>query len=151
MQFPGAPESLRLREVVRGLVDHLVSGLIVGTADACAGLRNATAVRHAPVRVARYTKQAAETNRQLKELLRANVYNSEMVLAARRESTGKVAELFAYLLEHPDAMPQAYREETAGIPVFRAVCDYIAGMTDRFFERTYRQAMGQNSSSALST
>src|SRR5215831_17513077 len=31
MQFPGAPERIQVHEIVRRLVDHLVSGLIAGT------------------------------------------------------------------------------------------------------------------------
>src|ERR1700675_956297 len=38
MQFPGAPERVRLHEVVRGLIDWLVSGLLEGTAAAAPGL-----------------------------------------------------------------------------------------------------------------
>jgi dGTP triphosphohydrolase len=33
-------------------------------------------------------------------------------------------------------MPPAYLEESAGEPLHRQVCDYIAGMTDCFFART---------------
>src|SRR6185437_11446358 len=34
MQFPGAPESVRVKEVVRGLINVLVTGLLQGTMDA---------------------------------------------------------------------------------------------------------------------
>jgi dGTP triphosphohydrolase len=27
-------------------------------------------------------------------------------------------------------------------PAYRVVCDYIAGMTDAFFQRTYQQMLG---------
>ena len=139
MQFPGALEPLRLLEVVRGLVDHLVSGLIQGTLLATEGILDVDAVRHAPARLARYTDEAAATNSQLKQVLREHVYNSEMVLAERRQSTRKIAELFEYLLRQPEAMPPAYVEDTSDLPRHRIVCDYIAGMTDGFFQRTYQQ------------
>ncbi len=139
MQFPGALEPLRLLEVVRGLMDHLVSGLIQGTVHAADGISDIEAVRRAPERLARYTDQAAATNAQLKQVLRAHVYNSDMVLDARRQSAAKIAELFEHLLEHPEAMPRDYVEDTSDLPRHRIVCDYIAGMTDGFFERTYAQ------------
>jgi dGTP triphosphohydrolase len=66
-------------------------------------------VRNAPTRLARYTSDAAATNQQLKRVLRAHVYNSEMVVEERRCSTARVAELFDYLLDHPEAMPSDYR------------------------------------------
>ena len=39
MQFPGAPERVRMHEVVRGLIDWLVSGLLEGTVAAPRGWR----------------------------------------------------------------------------------------------------------------
>jgi dGTPase len=143
MQFPGAAEELQLLEAVRGLVDHLVSGLIQGTVEAAAGAVDAEAVRHAPSRLARYTAEAAVTNAQLKQVLRSRVYSSEMVTAERRQYTGRIAALFEYLMEHPEAMPPAYVEDTADLPRHRMVCDYIAGMTDGFFQRTWQQLLGR--------
>ncbi len=142
MQFPGATEPLRLLEVVRGLVDHLVSGMIEGTVFAAEHIMDADAVRRHPSRLVRYTDAAAETNAQLKQVLRANVYNSELVLAERRDSTRKIDEMFRYLVNHPEAMPAYYVEDTSDLPRHRMVCDYIAGMTDGFFKRTYRQLFG---------
>ena len=142
MQYPGSPEMLRLNEVVRGLVDHLVSGLIQGTIEACEGIESVEEVRRAPERLVRYTKDAAATNAQLKHVLRAHVYNSEMVIAERSSSTAKIARLFEYLLDRPDVLPAGYLEDAADLPRHRVVCDYIAGMTDGFLERTYGQLLG---------
>jgi dGTPase len=142
MQFPGASERVRLSEVVRALVDRLVSGLIEGTASAAAGVGSVEAVRRLPERVARYTEAAGAANAQLKSLLRANVYQSAMVIAERRRSMSKIAALFEFLLDHPDALPANYREDSEANPLHRVVCDYIAGMTDGFFERIYAQHLG---------
>lgn len=144
MRFPGALEPLRLLEVVRGLVDHLVSGLIQGTVEAAEGVSDVDGVRHAP-RLARYTADAAATNERLKQVLRTRVYSSELVLAERRQSTAKVARLFDYLMGHPEAMPAGYVEDTSDLPRHRMVCDYIAGMTDGFFKRTYEQLLAASS------
>ena len=141
-QFPGANDRVRLLEVVRGLVDHLVSGLIRGTLDAAEGISSIEAIREAPSRTARYTQQAAATNGQLKQVLRTWVYQSELVQEERRRTTGKVGELFDYLLEHPESLPEDYVEDTLDLPRHRVVCDYIAGMTDGFFLRTYSHLLG---------
>ena len=50
-----------------------------------------------------------------------------------------IAQMFHHLLDHPGSLPEEYREYTVDVPVPRAVCDYIAGMTDGFFHRTYQQ------------
>lgn len=142
MQFPGAAREILLLETVRGLVDRLVTGLINGTIEAASDVTDVAAVRRAPLRVARYTADAAASNAELKQVLREHVYSSSMVTAERRESTAKIAALFDYLLEHPEAMPPDYVEDTSDLPRHRMVCDYIAGMTDRFFERMCEQLLG---------
>ncbi len=138
-QFPGLSERVRMKEVVRGLIDGLVTGLMEGTVAACAGLASVEAVRLHPERVARFTAEAAKTSAQLKRFLRESVYESPALVRARSESVSRIAGLFELLLAHPDLMPAAYLAESAGQPLHRQVCDYIAGMTDGFFLRTAAQ------------
>jgi dGTPase len=139
MQFPGAPERVRMHEVVRGLIDWLVSGLVEGTVAAAQGLADVDAVRAHPQRVVRFTPAAAEGAAQLKRFLRAQVYESEQLVLDRQRSVERIARLFDLLLARPTLMPAAYREESVEVPLPRQVCDYIAGMTDGFFARTCEQ------------
>lgn len=139
MQFPGAPERVRMHEVVRGLIDWLVSGLLEGTVVAAQGLADAEAVRAHPQRIVRFTAATAEGAAQLKRFLRTQVYESDQLVQERRRSVGRIEQLFEVLLGRPDLMPAAYREDSASELPHRLVCDYIAGMTDGFFERTCAQ------------
>jgi dGTPase len=138
-QFPGLAERVRVKEIVRGLIDALVSGLMEGTVTACAGLADVDAVRLGPGRVARFTPDAAEASTQLKRFLRQSVYESDALVRARTDSVERIIGLFEFLLKHPDRMPAAYLEESNGEPLHRQVCDYIAGMTDGYFVRTCEQ------------
>ena len=139
MQFPGAPERVRMHEVVRGLIDWLVSGLVEETVAAARDLADVEAVRAHPGRVVRFTPATAEGAAQLKRFLRAQVYESEQLVQDRHRSVERIAQLFEILLRQPERMPAAYLEESAGEPLHRQVCDYIAGMTDGFFARTCSQ------------
>ena len=139
MQFPGASERVRMHETVRGLINWLVSGLIEGTAAAAEGLGNFEQVRSHPIRVARFSPEAAAGSQQLKQFLREKVYYAGDLVQSRTESAGRIASLFEFFLAHPERMPADYREDSAGQPLFRQVCDYIAGMTDGFFLKTCHQ------------
>jgi len=139
MQFPGAPERVRVQEVVRGLIDWLVSDLIEATVEAAAAIETPDQVRDKNVRLARFTPQIAAESANLKALLQRTVYESETVIAARRESIGAIEAVFEAFVNDPKLMPVNYLEETAGQPMHRVVCDYIAGMTDRFLLRTAAQ------------
>jgi dGTPase len=136
-QFPGATERVRVLEVVRGLVNLLVSGLLEATVQAARELRDAEEVRRAPGRVVVFSESARQTNAQLKKYLRANVYESERIASARGQSVERIGGMFDYFLSHPDRMPENYLEDAASEPLYRVVCDYIAGMTDRYFNRVW--------------
>jgi dGTPase len=147
-QFPGASDRERFHEGLRQLVDALVSGLIEGTVARAneAALADVDDVRNFPVRLAAFTPQAAETSRALKRFLYSQVYASQGLGADRSRSMDMIAELFEFFLENPDRLPHTYAEQAAGEPVHRMVCDYIAGMTDGFFRRTYEQMTGRTPS-----
>jgi len=134
-QFPGATERERFQESVRHLIDELVSGFIKGTMEAAkaAGVGDYEAVRHFPSRLARFTPEVRDTSLQLKRFLMENVYCSEALEADRRESIAKLERMFGYLLEHQEKLPGAENAE----PLHRTVCNFISGMTDRYFLRLY--------------
>jgi dGTPase len=140
-QYPGAGPHELFYESLRQLIDGLVSGLIQGTAEgaARAGLTSAEEARACPGRVAALTPEAAATSAALKRFLHARVYSAPALQEGRFQSMGMLAALFQLLLDHPDWMPPQYGERCASEPVHRVVCDYIAGMTDVFFRRTYDQ------------
>jgi dGTPase len=139
MQFPGASERVQMQEIVRGLINWLVSGLIEGTLAAASEIRDWREVREHGSRLARFSDETAAGSAQLKALLRATVYQSEQLAEARRKSTALIEALFDTFMADPNLLPANYLEDSAGEPPHRQVCDYIAGMTDRYLVRTCQQ------------
>ena len=138
-QYPGAPERVRVHEIVRALINWLVSGLIEGTLEAAKGLADVDAVRRNGTRVACFSRETALGSQELKDFLRQTVYQSDRLAEDRSKSTGLVASLFEFFMKHSNRLPINYLEESAGQPLHRVVCDYIAGMTDGFLVRTCEQ------------
>jgi dGTPase len=140
-QFPGATERERFQESVRQLIDDLVSGVIEGTVGAArsANVRSVEDVRRYPARIARFAGPARKTSADLKRYLHRNVYSSEALERDRAGSTVRLTRLFEYLMEHPGTVAGL---EGRRPPLHRAVCDFIAGMTDRYFLGVYREIFG---------
>jgi len=140
-QFPGAADRERFQESIRQLIDDLVSGLIEGTVNAAraAQLADVDAVRHHPSRIAAFSDGVRETNRALKQFLHKHVYSSEDLDRDRRESVARLTRTFEYLMANPERIRGS--EDTERTPQ-RAVCDFIAGMTDRYFFRFYEDLFG---------
>jgi dGTPase len=135
-QFPGAEERIQLHELQRRLIDHLMRGLMEGSIAACEGLKNVDGVRRAENRVARFAPRAAETSVAMKAFLHRRVYHTEMLVEEREKSALAIEKLFNYFLENPQELPVEDEELVRdGVP--RRVCDYLASMTDQYFERIY--------------
>lgn len=142
-QFPGASEKVRFQEVLRRLIDLLVSGLIEGTQAAVddSGVETVEQVRLRP-RLVRFTAGAAETDRALKRFLYAKVYSIPQLLAERQRACEGISALFQFYLERPEELPESQRARLEDLPLHRVVCDYIAGMTDGYFQRTAARLLG---------
>jgi dGTPase len=140
-QYPGASDREQFQEALRTLLNGLVTGLIEGTAAAAreASVLDCEDVRRHPGRIASFTHTARETTDSLKQYLRGNLYCSPAIDADRTQSTQRMGQMFDYLLAHPEKMPDAHSSHVQNVPVHRAVCDYIAGMTDVYFHRMYAE------------
>ncbi|MCC6363892.1 MAG: dNTP triphosphohydrolase [Bryobacterales bacterium] len=143
-QFPGAPQRIQFLECVRRLIDILVSSLIEGTAAnaVAAGVQDVEDVRRHPTRLAGLATEGEAVNASLKGFLHARVYSTDDLRAERLRSTAAIAQLFQFFLDHPGRLPATHQVKAAGDTVHRTVCDYIAGMTDGFFWRTWRAMVG---------
>lgn len=145
-QFPGAPDHILFWEIQRQLVNILVGGLIDGTTRAANGAAVETVedVRALSYRLAQLTPEAADINKQINSVLVDRVYSYAQLVQERSAAVERMAELFSFLLEHPECVSPGYRERLNEAPVHRVVCDYIAGMTDSFLTRTHRELLGES-------
>ena len=78
---------------------------------------------------------------ELKDFLFERVYRGSTAKADVGKAQRLLHELFEYFVAHPDEMGDEAREplESGRTSVERAVCDFLAGMTDRFAIRTHER------------
>jgi dGTPase len=147
--YPHASERQIFNEALRSVLNQMVSGLIAGTVEAArkAGVRTHDDVRRHPSRLAKLTEETAAASRQLHDLLTDEVYESASLAAERQDTGQRVSELFDYFIRQPESLPPTYRERTGAEPLHRVVCDYIAGMTDKFLLRRHGSLVGRPSTS----
>lgn len=143
-QFPAAPPAVQFQEILRRLIDLLVSALIEGTREAAAAapVESDDDVRRHPARLVSIAPPAAATNAALKRFLLERVYTSPPLEEERRRATAGIERMFAFYLANPSELPPSQRERMSGAPPHRVVCAYIAGMTDGYFRRTAARLFG---------
>ena len=69
---------------------------------------------------------------ELERFLLANFYHHPSLLSAAKQVEQWLGKLFGHLCEYPQTMPGYFQRFIPQQGLQRAVCDYIAGMTDRF-------------------
>ena len=138
LRFSRAEEGLHFQEVLRRLINLLVSGLINGTTAAVlnSGVRVVQEVREYPQRLVSIEADAGATNAALKRFLTARVYTAPALAAERQRATETIARLFEFLMLYPGELPEPHRARMRELPRHRVVCEYIAGMTDSFCRKT---------------
>ena len=80
-----------------------------------------------------------EQKKELEKYLYERVYRHDSLIKIRRQAQSRVKEMFLAYCENPDLFPQKYRPRAERVGVKRMAVEYIAGMTDHFFEETYRK------------
>ena len=68
------------------------------------------------------------------------VYRNPVAKGEESKAQDMIARLFEYYQKDPDKLPPDYQDIRIREGVDRAVCDYIAGMTDKFAVDTYTEA-----------
>ena len=76
---------------------------------------------------------------ELHTFLFESVYRNPVAKGEEGKAIDMIRQMFAYLCEHPDRLPQEYAAAVADEGLHRAACDYIAGMTDRYAVRVYNE------------
>lgn len=73
----------------------------------------------------------------LSDFMYENVYHNSVAKAEENKAKMLVEKLYGYFLKNPDKLPDDYRRIMAKFGADRAVCDYIAGMTDSYALNVY--------------
>ena len=128
---------------IRRLVGIEVSDAISATAAGLesAGVASLADLRRLPENVAAYSSALAEENRELKHFLFSNFYRHYRVVRMASKADRIVRRLFDAFVSEPEQLPTATQQRVdrqAG-GLHRVVCDYIAGMTDRFAVLEYKR------------
>lgn len=87
------------------------------------------------------SEQVGEAMQALKEFMFENVYTNPMAKGEEYKAQDILEMLFQYYYKNPDELPEDFQVIRMEEGVERAVCDYIAGMTDPYaierFEQLY--------------
>jgi len=142
--YPAAKEKLKFSEALKNVLNALASDLIETTAGQAkqSGIATVDEIRRYPRRFAGLSHAIAEQNTRLKQFLIAHLYTHAVITEDRDHSIECLERLFHLFLGKRGSMPPDHEEQALIVPRHIVVCDYIAGMTDQFLLRQYRDHFG---------
>jgi len=132
--YPGETPRLRVRIAIRGIINTLTTDLIRRTLENldAHGVQSLDDVRRAGRRLVEFTPEVEQKKARLKQYLFANLYRHYRVVRMAEKAQRVVRELFDAYTSNSQQLPPHVQARIPEEGLHRVVCDYIAGMTDRF-------------------
>ena len=128
------PDECRRYFTIRTLIDEQVKDVVQTTEERlfAARVRTADDARAQAKPLVTYSADRRRQNLALRRYLYRNLYYNPGVKVPNERAGRMLKELFAHYLAHPRELGEVTRARIRTDGLERAVCDYLAGMTDRF-------------------
>jgi dGTPase len=143
-RYSGAWEPDLHKLIIREIIDNEVHDLVATSAKSIAesGVQSTDEVRRQPALLIRYSDELAEANRALRKFLYQNVYYHPRVAEVNRRACEMLRRVFEAYLADPDRLGDGATRRIESEGLHRTVCDYVAGMTDRYLMEEYERIAG---------
>jgi dGTPase len=140
-RYPGLGERRQIHEVIRRMINEVVSDLIDTSREqiAASHVRSIEEVRSAPTALVGFSGRVGAEHLELKRFLRDHLYRHYRVVRMTTKARRVVRDLFSSFHQDLRLLPDEHREAAERLEArdgangrARAVADYVAGMTDRY-------------------
>ena len=143
-RYTGVREPELHKLIIREIIDHEVHDLVASSAEAIAksGVQGADDVRRKTAPLIRYSDKLAEANRALRKFLYQNVYYHPRVSEVNQHAAEMLRRVFEGYVADPDRLGEGATRRVEKEGLHRTVCDYLAGMTDRYLIEEHSRIKG---------
>jgi dGTPase len=140
------PDECRRYFTIRTIIDLQIRDVVETSEQLikAAGVQSADDVRRFPKPLIQYSPERRKLNLELRKYLYKNLYYNPVVHQPNLRAVKMLGQLFNYYLKHPKEIGDSSRRRLKKIGLHRAVCDYLAGMTDRYVMLECERIFGQS-------
>jgi dGTPase len=127
-------DDLTRHRLIRRLIGMEVSDLVHTTHQRLrdSNVKSVEELQRLPYNVIGFSEDMHRRNRQLKDFLYTNLYRHHRVVRMQVKAERIISDLFTAYQSEPSILPQHVQAQAEEYGLERTICDYIAGMTDRF-------------------
>ncbi len=141
------PDECRRYFIIRTIIDMQIHDVVENSERLilAAGVNSADEVRRYSRALIRHSPHRRELNLELRDYLYKNLYFNPVVHQPNLRAVKMLEELFGYFLKHPGEIGEGAQRRVKKSGLHRAVCDYLAGMTDRYVLLEHQRIFGRSS------
>ena len=139
---PRMSPEIRKYQIIRALINRQITDLVQTSAAQLVsrGIRSVEEVRACPEPLITFSQTMQELRKPLKAFLWMHLYHHYRVVRMADKAKRFITELFQLYVSKPEQLPKTSRSRIErGEQKARVVCDYIAGMTDRYCLEEYKK------------
>lgn len=140
-EFPHLKDEMRKYQIIRFLINSQVTDVITETERNIRKFRIARTqdATEIPERIVRFSKEMDQARRPMRDFLTKNLYQHYRVVRMANKAFRFMCDLFKVYLDEPEQLPPTTQARLAKEDKRRVICDYIAGMTDRYALDEYKK------------
>ena len=144
-QGPGLLEIDR-HKMIRHLVGILITDMIEATdlRLRATNVRSALDIQKLNYNIVSFSDEMARRNRELKDFLYKKLYRHYRVIRMQVKAENIINQIFESYTNEPSMLPDQFQSQLVSRGLERTVCDYIAGMTDRFAIEEHQKLFDPN-------
>jgi dGTPase len=130
----GRMDDLTRHRIIRKLIGMEVTEMVHHTTETLrqSGVTSPEDLQKLPYNVVGQEEELIRRNRQLKDFLYRNLYRHYRVVRMSVKAEKILTDIFSTYLNEPSVLPGHIQLLASERGLERSICDYIAGMTDRF-------------------
>jgi dGTPase len=138
-RYPDAREPELHKLIIRDIIDVQVQDVVATSAASIskAKAKRADDVRQHPTPLIRYSAELRQANAALRKFLYANVYYHPRVAEVNRRACEMLKKVFESYVADSGQLGDVATKRIDQEGLHRTVCDYVAGMTDRYLMEEY--------------
>jgi dGTPase len=139
--YPGIDETRKKYQAISHLIGFLIKDLVEHSRSILKehDIQSLDDLREKNVPVISLSPETKKENNQLKRFLSQNLYKHYRVERMRIKGKMVLTALFNTYFETPTLLPNKYQRMMEQAGKERGICDYIAGMTDRYALDEYKR------------
>jgi dGTPase len=136
-------DDLNRHRLIRRLIGMEVTDLVQTTDQRLreSNVKSVEDLQRLPYNVISFSEDMTRRNRQMKDFLYANLYRHHRVVRMAVKAEQIINKLFQSYMAEPEMLPHHVQGLIGERSLERTICDYIAGMTDRYAVEDYQKLL----------